>query len=122
MTQRSDLANIEGLHDTQNNRVGLNLQELWRHLSKTLGTTLVYMTLLLLDSDSFSPTACGFIGLNAALKQTLALKQDTCLPANRQGLLKTLILSGKKETFAVTTAIPLLLQPQTLQAGSSIDL
>lgn len=54
-----------------------------------------------------------FTGLNAALKQTFALKQDTILPPKLQDLLRMPILSGVNVTLAVTTAIPLDLKAQS---------
>lgn len=53
-----------------------------------------------------------FDGLNAALKQTLALKQDTIRPPKLHDLLRMLIWSGVNVTRAVTTATPLDLKPQ----------
>lgn len=49
----------------------------------------------------------GFLGLNAALKQTLVLKHDSLRPLMSQGLLKMLILTGLKEALDVTDATPL---------------
>lgn len=45
-----------------------------------------------------------FDGLNCALKQTLALKQDTIRPPRLHDLLRMLIRSGVNETRAITTA------------------
>lgn len=55
----------------------------------------------------------GFEGLNTALKQTLALKQDTIRPARLHDLLRMVIRSGVNVTRAVTTATPLDLEAHT---------
>lgn len=57
----------------------------------------------------------GVVGLNAALKQTLAIKQDTFRPLKLHGLLSMLIMSGVNVTRAVTTATPLDLKPHATE-------
>lgn len=48
----------------------------------------------------------GFLGLNAALKQSLVTKHVSLRPFMSHGLLKMLILSGLKEAVVETDATP----------------
>lgn len=62
------------------------------------------------------------VGLIFDLKQTLAVKHDTILPPNVQGLLRMLIFSGLKETVVATTATSLDLRSQKLYEHHSFTM
>ena len=55
----------------------------------------------------------GFLGLNEALKQMLALKQKSLRPFITQFLVRMLILPGVNEALAVMTARPRVLKAKT---------
>lgn len=63
----------------------------------------------------------GVLGLKVALKHTLAVKQETCLAPRGQVLFRMLILSGVKETSAVTTATPLDLQVEKIEERETLS-
>ena len=72
-----------------------------------------------LPTGPTGPTSA--VGLNCAVKHTLAVKQDANLPREEQVLFRMLTLSGVQETSAVTTAIPRDL-PQHKHSSQNEDL